>query len=279
MINTEGVLDYKIGGIKNSEGVKVTNKGQINGPFSLSELDEEGTVLQTKWFEGFSGSMEVPFILSDEAAMVQIDAAGAMPDVNRHNNRIKRKGLMKRTEPFKLQFLGHIDEPDRTSLFFTPALGWNNNDKFMLGMSFYNSISPEKKFDFVVTPMYGFGSKFLAGYGDVGYNIHPRNSAIRSIRVSTGAAQFHTLQPGDQGQAYFQKLSPKVTINLKPNPLNKPINHEFTLRSVNVWETWKGDEVISGNSTEVVLEDAVNINYQQYNQLKYAFSNSAPRNP
>ncbi|OFY93985.1 MAG: hypothetical protein A3K10_08355, partial [Bacteroidetes bacterium RIFCSPLOWO2_12_FULL_31_6] len=173
LIKTTNKIDYKIAGSKkdtsNTENIllKIINKGEINGPFSISGV-KDGKIITTQWYEPIGNKTFVPFKKGD-FDNYRIDAELNIPEIKRKNNTLKTSGLFKTTEPIRLQWLGSLENPDKTQLFYTPIAGWNMNDKGMLGLAFYNSTFPSKKFEYVLAPMYAFDSENINGYASFFY--------------------------------------------------------------------------------------------------------------
>jgi len=61
-----------------------------------------------------------------------------MPEIKRKNNNIKTSGIFKKRDPFQLNFIGKLDDPNKTQLNYLPILGYNSYNQFMLGCAFYN---------------------------------------------------------------------------------------------------------------------------------------------
>ncbi len=112
-------------------------------------------------------------ISAAEADKFKIDYNEKMPEINRNNNTLRTRGLFKKIEPVRIQFLGSIDNPDKSQLYYFPVVGWNEYNKGMAGIIFYNNLFPQKKLEFQLMPMWSFAQKDLAGYGKVMYNIFP----------------------------------------------------------------------------------------------------------
>ncbi|MFT4202557.1 MAG: hypothetical protein QM610_01470 [Chitinophagaceae bacterium] len=72
----------------------------------------------------------------------------------------------------KLGFLYDFrDREQYKYLFLSPALGFNNYDKLMVGALVHNYQLPQVPFSFVLAPMYGTGSKRFSGWGKMDYHI------------------------------------------------------------------------------------------------------------
>ncbi|MEW6467923.1 MAG: M1 family metallopeptidase [Bacteroidota bacterium] len=232
MINTTKKLDYRIVSYdKNTGDVTVKNAGGIAGPFCISGI-KNGKPVATKWFEGFEEKQTVSLGTGDYD-QVRIDPMGDMPEINRNNNILKTSGLLKKAEPLKLQFIGSLDNPERSQVFWSPVMGWNNYNKFMIGAAFYNSLIPEKTFDYMLMPMYAFGNKDLAGAAELGFNFHP-NGIFQTIRLSADVKRYAY---ADMDQAYvrdlsFNKFTPRLTFEFRKRELRSEFTHAVGVRSV-----------------------------------------------
>ena len=237
LILTTKRLDYRIGSIKqNDKGytVSVTNSGQINGPVPVSAFVGDSLV-KTMWFEGFEGKKTLDFPITN-ADYFKIDGEGDLPEIRRLNNTVRTSGLFKRVEPLKLQLIGSLESDKKTQIFYSPIVSWNEQNKWMLGLALFNSTVPQKRFDYLFTPMYSFHSKSITGYADIGWNILPQRSRIfESIRLSTGGATFSNLNTEHATSTYY-KLTPQLSIKFKKKKVSDKLEQFLTLRSVNLRE-------------------------------------------
>ncbi|WP_447641268.1 MULTISPECIES: hypothetical protein [Chitinophagaceae] len=77
-----------------------------------------------------------------------------------------------RSQKLKLGFFYSFKHTDRYRyLFLSPAVGFNNYDKVMVGALIHNYQLPQAPFSFVLAPTYAAGSKRFAGWGNINYNI------------------------------------------------------------------------------------------------------------
>ncbi len=244
LIKTTKKIDYKITKAKkdtanpNKIFLKIKNKGQINGPFSISGI-KNGEIITTKWFKPFTKKEFVSFNKGDFDAY-KIDANLDIPEINRKNNTLKTKGMFKTLEPLRLQWLGSIKNPDKTQLFFTPIVGFNNNDKFMLGMAFYNITIPFKKFEYVFAPMYGVGSQNITGYFSSFYHLMP-NTFFQDIEIGGNISSFSytRYQPlkniANHSFAYY-KIAPELNIKFKKRYATQFNQKYFKYRYLSITE-------------------------------------------
>lgn len=279
IIPTTKQIDYKAKSSGNkgpAEGslfqceVKVKNKGNIVSPFSVSAI-KDGRVVTTVWFDGIEGVGKIN-INAKDFDHLKIDAQNVIPDINRQNNTLKIKGLCKKTEPFNLKMFGLIKNTDKTQLFWAPVGGWNNYNKFMLGAAVYNNFIPEKKFEFVLMPMYGFGNKDLAGAGSIHYNLH-FNKIFQTVRFGVNAERYcygTTLLRNTN----FNKVAPELTFELKKRHLNNAIKQTINIRQVNVLL-----EVPAGDYTVSPVKYHYDTTYVSINNLTYKFDNARKIHP
>lgn len=236
MIKTTNKIDYKISSAKKDSLdqplLLVKNVGQISTPFSISGM-KDGKIIATQWYEPIEKKAFVSFPKGDYSHY-KIDANLDVPEIARKNNTLQTKGILKKTEPLRLQWIGSLENPDKTQLFFTPIAGWNNNDKFMIGLALYNSTIPAKKFEYLIAPMYSFHSEEITGYASAFYHITP-HSFFQDIAVGGSAKSFTYLDVGAQ-QAMYYKFTPKVEIEFKKKRARQFSNTFLTYEYVNIVE-------------------------------------------
>ncbi len=234
LINSTKKLDYKITSAKkqtdDSWRIGIKNKNNIQSPVIIQGIKNKKLVGMVV-YDGFKGKQIVSFPPS-EIDYFKIDYTEEVPEINRKNNTIRTKGIFKKMEPLKLQFLGSLDNPDKTQLFFTPTVGWNNYNKWMFGMAFYNSLLPEKKFEFQLMPMYSYTTNDFAGYGKLTYNIFPQGNIFQKISIGGTATRYaYSNYPFDLN---FNKIAPELNIVFKKKNARSPFTHSLRYRNVNV---------------------------------------------
>ncbi len=239
VIKTNKKIDYKICSVRKSKcansftgdcwEVTLKNKGDIASPVCINPV-RNGQAGDPVWFEGFKGKQKVN-IYTIEFDKLHIDGKEVIPEMNRHNNIIRKGGLFRKTEPLKVQFLGGFDNPERTQLFFTPVIGWNEYNRWMPGITLYNHFIPEKKFEWTFMPLFGTGNKDLAGSAEAFYNIHP-NRIFQSIRIGASARRYdYSFLPFDMN---FNKIAPEVELVLKKKKERSSFSQSIRARYVYV---------------------------------------------
>jgi hypothetical protein len=199
-----------------------------------------------------------------------------MPEVNRNNNTIRTKGLFKKVEPIKLQFLGSLDNPDKTQLYFTPVVGWNNYNRWMFGLALYNNLLPQKKFEFELMPMYSHTTKGLTGYGHVAGNIFPKGRIFQKISLGVTATRYaYSNVPFDM---HFNKLAPELNLEFKKKKARSPYSHSIRLRTILInKDDYRYKITLDSNSYSYTTEKKTTA--ENYGDLTYRFAKNDPIKP
>jgi hypothetical protein len=278
LINSSKKLDYKIAFVKKRDDgswdLGVKNTGEINGPVIIYGIKNNKPIGEIM-YEGFENKALLSFPPSD-VDYFKIDFPENMPEINRNNNRIRTQGLFKKVEPFKLQFLGSLDNPDKTQLYWTPVAGWNNYNKWMLGLAVYNSLLPQKKFEFELMPVFSYATNDFAGYGHVSYAIFPKGKVFQKIAIGVTAARYaYSNAPFDLN---FNKIAPELLIEFRKKELRSPFKHTLRYRNINLLVDDYSVNV-KVDSTSAVYTYEKKQSFSNINDLTYTFSKNDPIKP
>ncbi|MGQ0829387.1 MAG: M1 family aminopeptidase [Bacteroidota bacterium] len=274
LINSTKKLDYKITFASRNQqsglwDIGVKNKGEVKSPVFIQGI-QKGKILGVIIYDGFEGGQ----ILNFPAANIdyfKIDYLEDIPEVNRNNNTLRTKGLFKKTEPLKLQFLASLDNPDKTQLFWTPVAGWNNYNKWMFGLALYNNILPQKKFEFELMPMYSYSTDDLAGYGRLTYNIFPKGNVFQKISLGvTGARYAYSNLPFDMN---FIKIAPELNIEFKKAAPRSPYKHTLRYRNISILRDDYNVNIVIDSMGSSLSHSGKQTNFN-FNDLTYKFSKS-----
>ncbi len=115
-----------------------------------------------------------------------------------------------------------------------PAFGFNNYDKFSIGLLIHNYNIPANAFQFVATPMFATGSKQLVGYARAGYTFYPKGH-LQKTEIYASAARFNI----DKGTTLddckifkgFSKITPGVYLELKKKKPTATLRKWMDIRS------------------------------------------------
>lgn len=289
VINSAKKLDYKIVSAKKSNcptsftgdctEVTVENTGEIAGPFSISAIKND-SVISTTWFEGFQGKQKVNVFFIDFDRLT-IDGNNEMPEINQRNNTTRMKGIFKKVEPIKPQFIASIENPEKTQLFYVPMWGWNYYDKNMLGLAFFNNTFPQKNFEYMVSPMYSFEKKSWVGFGNVFYNWFPSESRVQNAKMGINASGYDFMDieyPDNPSLLYsrrtakFYKVSPEINILFRKKNARSSRQKSMKARMVNI--TTENTRYFRNSGGRFKSFDAYTVN-----EISFSFDDSRTMNP
>ncbi len=231
-------LDYQLAGIREGEDaagepglrVKVRNRGDIAAPFSLSGM-RDTQLIHTQWYSGTEKVTEVDFPGGDYDRLV-IDAERITPDLYRKNNVRRTSGLFPGAPPLKFKFPLGIEHSTQSTVFVTPLLTWNNYDKTLAGLAFYNSPLPAKRFEYTIAPFYGFASGDLTGLLNLQYHAYVNNKWLRRATVELNAKRFnYTYNWPDEYYLTYNKVVPTLRLDLASKP-NGSFYHYLQYRAI-----------------------------------------------
>ena len=288
LINGSAHIDYKIRGAK-SDGsnytVKMKNVTNTNVPFSISGI-VDGKAVNTTWYEGFDDKKEVTFAAGEYDAL-KIDFAKDIPDVNRRNNTFKTSGLFRKVEPLRLQYLTSLENPDKTQLFWTPIMGWNNYDHFMPGLAFYSSIMPSRRFEYALVPMYSTATKTVLGSGKLGYTWYPGGAPFQNIRLTLGGTRYSNgnkaIQAEPQGNyehsIQANRIKGELAFTLKNSNARSRVVNRLVLSKYELLFTYgEGSLVVQESLNGVTVTPDAEADYY-VNRMAFTHNNPRTLNP
>ena len=291
LLQTNEKLDYKILAHReledHSHAVLIKNKSIINSPVSLSGY-KNNKLIGTVWYNGFKGKRVFEFPAS-EIDEFRIDGDNYMPDINRKNNILRTKGLFKKMEPVKFNFIGKIDNPKYTQLNYMPILGYNQYNKFMLGCALYNYSFLQKQTEFTIAPMYAFGSKSIVGFADITQHFKQQNSFFQEITLSAKVKSFSNNYFDSKlfNETYnassnsfnlnYYKLAETIDFELKKRDPRSNITQHISYTNTNLFidnVNYNFNKIDESQSTASIKNEVIMIN-----NLQYTLQNNRAINP
>lgn len=153
----------------------------------------------------------------------------------------------------ELRFLAGLEREDRTSIYWTPALGYNAHDGWMGGVTLRNTTLPSQRFEWVAAPLYGFESERLAGGARFVWN-HDRlrSNGLRNLHIGVSAFAASLPSFGEIEQ-WYQRVVPFIQLDPRGDPNGVETNIRY--RAVSLWNNAKGtyhfgDQALPVNITQ-----------------------------
>lgn len=258
LITTTGLLDYRIAGgrwKKTGDGdefsLHITNRGDLNSPFSLTTIRDADTV-NTTWFDPIPSlsaqHIALPWLKRGDRVIV--NASQGIPEFERKNNIMRTGTWPQRQWPMRVRLISGIDHPESRQLFVIPLVGWNEYNRWMPGVCLHNRSIPLPRFTWSIAPMYSFSTASITGFASTEWKSRTWSAGIRHQRF--GAPGVGTAALTDAPGAYAL-TSPYIHFNLFPHRVARNIvgSAGITAFAVN---RFRDDETpVRFNSTDLLI--------------------------
>jgi hypothetical protein len=254
MVQTTDRMDYKVAGVKmqqDSASVKIRNTGGMASPFSV-DLIRNGVLMQRNWYDGIDPGRDTKIrIDAEKGDLIKVNYVDGIPEYNKNDNLIRTTGLMKKVEPTKLSFGTNIDDPQTSQLFWMPMVGWNNYNKWMLGVQFHNRTIPSKNWTWSLSPMFSISTTTLNGFANVGYNNGKFGFGVNGKRFAQATFPYDD----NKNVVSYDVISPYVQAQLFPDRIQKDWTGEVKITYFSLGQLIKNeDSKFVGEYTQVYPE-------------------------
>jgi hypothetical protein len=218
-VETTKRLDYQIIRFENQK-LLIKNKGELTSPLLIAGMTGD-SILFEHWVEGFAGQqwIDVP---KGNYSELRIDPRHLTPEINRLNNNIRVNGYFKKIDKIQTQLTFSIENPEKRTLMYLPAINWTREDGFMPGIVLHNGFLVPKTFEYFIMPFYSFKNTDLAGYGRISYNIIPYNTFLRKATFILEGTQYGA--PDNQN---YHSIRVGTDLFLRTRNMNRSLRQKF----------------------------------------------------
>ncbi|MFT3933368.1 MAG: M1 family aminopeptidase [Chitinophagaceae bacterium] len=198
-----------------------------------------------------------------DAAFNLLDTTGLLPPPVKKT--IKPTGFFNLSNTDKYNYINIL-----------PAIGYNQYDKFMLGLLVHNYGFPQQKFQFLVAPLYATESKKFNYLARASYTWHPAKVFYKTeLGVSASSFSMDDFQPANAEKIIlgFKKIAPFVRFTFKEkDPLSK-VNRYIQFKPFFIQENGLNFTTIINppDTTDIVQKTSTN---RYINQLKFVWENN-----
>jgi hypothetical protein len=210
-LGTEKHIDYKLVRYENQQ-VLIKNDGKISSPLVIYGMKGDSIYFEM-WIDGFEGQKWIKVPQGDYTE-IKIDPNHLLPEIDRHNNNLRKSGIFPRAVPLQFQYFFTIEDPDKKYVMYIPSLNWNKENGLMAGLTLHNGFLLPKPMVYFIMPFYSFKKPSLAGFGRVTFNITPFDNFIRMASITMEGTKFGA--PGNQNY-YKIKTGFDLYFNNKKN--------------------------------------------------------------
>jgi hypothetical protein len=245
LVNSDNKIDYKIASIKKTGAnydLKIKNNGQLQTPFLLAGM-KDGKVANSKWIAPNTIGEKVTFNCNN-CDFICIDPNNDMPDVNRINNSVRTQGILKKVDPFRVNFIGKMNYPVKNTVYLAPAIGYNYHNGWMGGLLIHNYFLPKRNFEFAIAPMFGFKNQQFAGIGNVNYTLQMKEGLLKNIVVGVDARRFafENNEESKTQSSNFEKMNPYLLFNIRNRERLSKVRQSVRLNFNNIKEDYWYDK-------------------------------------
>lgn len=131
----------------------------------------------------------------------------------------KRKGFRVALPLSRSNIRQTLEGTHSHTMLLSPVAGYNMYDKLMAGVIISNVTLPVPRFQYLLAPLYGTGSRRFGGLGLVNYSHYPRSNRIYRIDMGISASSFtineFTTPDGEQLFFGMNKWVPGIRVQLR----------------------------------------------------------------
>jgi len=157
--------------------------------------------------------------------------------------------MFRKSEKLRFHWFTGLQDPEHTTTYMIPLIAGNQYDGPMLGMAFHNFELPEKKFQWVIAPMFGFRSIRPTGLAHFQYRVNTTKNYMFQQAYIYGNMRSFSI--GDEqtyglaGPACATKASLMLDLMVKKKKIASPHEHriQFETMAVNERMTVATDQV------------------------------------
>jgi len=155
-------------------------------------------------------------------------------DYNYKNHIAKANGIFKFYKPIKFKFLPiSINNNKENLIYYSPVIAGNAYDKTMVGLALYNSSINDKKIEWLINPLYSFGSKKLVGSGKIQTNINT-NGLFPRIELGYKIRSYHNEHDNLYKEQRWTKQEIFTSLRITSKNLRSSPFQNVNLRTIRV---------------------------------------------
>ena len=279
-INTSQKTDYAFKSLKKINEkdylIKIKNKTGYNSPVlieSIKNNNDSNEILEEFWIDGFKKDTNIVISANNNPDQFAMDINQITTDFNHCKNTLNTNGLFKTWKPIGLKLIPYDNNTTKNYIHWLPILGYNYNDKTMLGLSLYNKSAFTKNTEFILAPMYSFENKGVFGIGEISRNINT-TSIFPKIEFGYKIRSFSNNDGIDVNDRWIkQELYSEFRI--KERKVRYSPTQRLLIRALKIDEQFHYESGNNIQPPEIIRETDVNY----YGQLKYTLESKQVLKP
>jgi len=255
--------------IRNASGLKTPVK------YTLYGVDTAGNLLtHTAWTAPFTGGTtvaaeEVPGLGRWEKARIHSD----IPDYNISNNNS--------SSPLSVGAFTGFNMEEKRKVWLAPALGYNYYDGVMAGLLLHNISVPLNRFQFMLAPLFGFGSKKAVGTGMISYTHNYDQGWLQSLQFilqgKTFSYEKSNLNRSNYLYNQFIKLAPEIVFNIRKPDWRSQVERSLSLKGYMIREHYF--DFVHNPADSLFYPETGSYQDKVYGKIRYTHTNNRTFNP
>lgn len=214
--------------------IKLKNVTGYKSPIPVQMINDSNEITSEKWINGFQKDTTFVYKTSVKPSRIAMDYNVITTDYNYKNHIARASGIFKFYKPIKFKFLPiSINNNKENLIYYSPAIAGNAYDKTMVGLALYNSSINDKKVEWLINPLYGFGSKKLVGSGKIQTNINT-NGLFPRIELGYKIRSYHNKHDYLNKEQRWIKQEIFTDLRIKSKNLRSSPFQNFKLRTIKV---------------------------------------------
>ena len=214
--------------------IKLKNVTGYNSPIPIQMINDSNEIISEKWINGFKKDTTFVYKTSAKPSRIAMDYDVITTDYNYKNHMSKASGIFKFYKPIKFKFLPiSINNNKENLIYYSPVIAGNAYDKTMAGLALYNSSINDKKIEWLINPLYGFGSKKLVGSGKIQTNINT-NGIFQRIELGYKIRSYHNEHDDLYKEQRWTKQEIFTDLRIKSQNLRSSPFQNILLRTIRV---------------------------------------------
>lgn len=279
-INTSQKTDYCFKSLKKINEkdylLKIKNKTGYNSPVliqSIKNNKDSNEIIEEFWIDGFKKDTSIVLSTLNNLDQFAMDINQNTTDFNHYKNTLKTSGIFKTWKPIELKLIPYDNNTIKNFIHWLPVLGYNYNDKTMLGLSFYNKSAFTKKTEFLIAPMYSFNNKNVFGIGEISKNIN--GSGIFAKTELGYKIKSFSNNDGIGANDRWIKQELFSEFRIKERKVRYSPTQRLLIRALKIDEQFHYESGNNIHPTEIIR--VTDVNY--YGQLKYTLESKQVLKP
>ena len=237
-IKTTKKTDYslkKVSKINDQEYlIKLKNVTGYKSPIPIQMINDSNEIISEKWINGFKKDTTFVYKTTLTPSKIAMDYNVITTDFNYKNHMARANGILKFYKPMKFKFLPiSINNNKENLIYYSPIIAGNAYDKAMVGLALYNSSINDKEIEWLVNPLYGFGSKKLVGSGKIQTNINT-NGLFPRIELGYKIRSYHNENDDLYKEQRWNKQEIFTDLRIKSKNLRSSPFQNIILRTIRV---------------------------------------------